>query len=855
MKYNATIMFALAIILAAPFAVSYVQIDARTQSNFTNGIDIGSETGGISLNALSGDKWFSGGSTYFTDNVALTGIANFSNQICLNGSCITSWPSGSGTSLSGLNTGQILAASSSTNASTKNIYFVDNVADLRTYAAIRGASIFVAAGNYTVSSSPILVASNVSIQANPRTAFFNAASGLNTHVFASNGRVSYVTITGIDVNGNSASNTAGDCMRFDGFFNTFDNLWVQNCAESGLRLNATAASSENRIQNGRYNATHSGIRIDSGNQDFYIHFVTFNGGRYGLYSEGNGGHVSYLNFFGQTIANLYTNAAMSTFGLRFGSAPIGLFINGTANNIIGIWSGMNLNAWTTDNLITNALIVANITSPYTMYLNVNNWVGTYTAEDLRLLGDGTSRLAITSTYKTLSINNTGNTIDSQSYVIQPLRSATSAPTVPVAGMIYLDSGANTGNSLPGLRRYNTSGSWADLSPTSAFGSSAYHVAIQGSNYVARASNGAVLITSTNASRVINAALGNASLNGRGGKVSLGSGLFSLDSSIVISQSNLTLEGEGFGTQLRLSSGVNRPVINITGTNVRYVRVRSMFIDGQRDTNPSSFGVWISTPYSTGDTHHVLEDLDIWYAGLDNVHVTGDTRVIWMNRIHTYFGNRNGYRIGGSDHQFSNLIAEGNVQDGFYVTASNTHWTNVKAFGNGAGATTYAGFTVYGINNRFTNCEAQENYNYGFFTDSSSATEVSLVGCAIDNNGINTSSSNREGIRIFGASNWQIIGTSFTNWAGRSNQTHGISLGGSVTNITVVGSSFARLATAAFEFDAAADQNGTLLLGNTGQGVSSVVFTSNPVIRNLSGSGNDYACLDSNGMLFRSNTAC
>ena len=273
-----------------------------------------------------------------------------------------------------------------------------------------------------------------------------------------------------------------------------------------------------------------------------------------------------------------------------------------------------------------------------------------------------------------------------------------------------------------------------------------------------------------------------------GTIVLSSGNFTVSSPIVISTSGVIIEGQGIATTINAVNSLNDNMIEITGTGVRNVQLKNFDLDGNKANQSSGHGVYISTPYSTGDTLHLLEDLNVSYVKQTAFYLEDDTRVVHYSRLNAYLPDDYGFYIIGSDHTMTQCIAEGAGKDGFYIGTSNAHFVMCKAFGCArleASTSNAAGFQIVGAELvTFTACEAQENKYNGFFTESSLGGYINLIACCAMDNGT-ASGDNGYGVRIWAQNNWTIIGGSYGN-AMATNQDVGISIDGGGSGYKVAG---------------------------------------------------------------------
>jgi hypothetical protein len=330
--------------------------------------------------------------------------------------------------------------------------------------ATKKGTVHIKPGTYDISTSTLL-SSGVTLEGEGTGTILKAGTNLNNAVIKSNGRINSAVIRDLYIDGNSANqSTSGTCIEVNGYYNWFLDVWALDCKDYGIYLNASVNSSESRIIGGRYNAGTNAIRISDKNNDFYVDNVTAYGGTDTIYNAGGGGRFSNIMVFNGSASSFKTNIQTSCFDCRFSVSPIGVYIDSSLSNIIGLWEGAHFTNVVFSE-ITDHAIYENVGSGISSYLNVEGWFGqNSTNADLSLDGAGTHRVKIKSSYPMLKAEklSTG-TVHAETYIRQPDYATTTAPTSPVLGMIYLDSGANTVSGSALWRRYNGS-SWTDLAP-------------------------------------------------------------------------------------------------------------------------------------------------------------------------------------------------------------------------------------------------------------------------------------------------------------------------------------------------------------------------------------------------------
>jgi hypothetical protein len=287
-----------------------------------------------------------------------------------------------------------------------------------------------------------------------------AINSLNSNVLESNGRVNSFYIENIQIDGNKASQTSGNCIYVNGFYNVFKDIWATDCKENGLFLNVSASSSESKILGGRYNGDSSGIKTSENNNDMLISTVTTTGGEYGFDIGGSGFMAGDIWSYDSTNAAFKTNVAGMVRDARMSSTPIAFKVDSTNNNVFGVWQGLTVSDLVTSS-ITDHLVEVNTTSGNSALVNLIDVVGESNNEEISLHGNGTVRLKASSAYAILDIAKEASVnIHDESYVLQPPIPQSIVPS-EVKGNIYLDDGTNTQHGNIGWRRY-TGSEWEDL---------------------------------------------------------------------------------------------------------------------------------------------------------------------------------------------------------------------------------------------------------------------------------------------------------------------------------------------------------------------------------------------------------
>jgi hypothetical protein len=301
--------------------------------------------------------------------------------------------------------------------------------------------------------------------------------------------------------------------------------------------------------------------------------------------------------------------------------------------------------------------------------------------------------------------------------------------------------------------------------------------VAAANATTKVKNGADYVcTGSNDQATINSAI--TALPAAGGLILFSAGTFNVSSAISITSSNVSLEGTGVSTIFSVSAGSNiSSVISVTGTGTVEVKLRKFSIQGS-SSDTFGDGIYYDTPWSITDTQHTLEDVYITNCPNNGVHVAAnaDTRVLLFSRVHVKNCKGNGFFMAYpscTDCIFDSCIADTIGLSGFYVGGANCNYINCKTFYCGNTGTGY-GFQIIGYNNYFTRCEAQDNYQSGFYGDSNG-----------QNGGVTA-----VGYYINGSKEWQIIGGLCINRPYGSNwQNYGILAVGSAAFTTISGVTF------------------------------------------------------------------
>lgn len=274
-------------------------------------------------------------------------------------------------------------------------------------------------------------------------------------------------------------------------------------------------------------------------------------------------------------------------------------------------------------------------------------------------------------------------------------------------------------------------------------------------------------------------------NSSGGTIYIPPGKFQVKTETNLNSSNAVILGSGNASQVFVGNTANiRSAIAITGTGTIECQIRNIYINGNNANNSNGDGIYFNTPWQTEDTHHVLEDVFIQSAKNNGIEIatSSDTRVLNFSRVRVKGCSGNNYYLAYpscTDCTFNDCISDQAGLSGFYIGGANIHFTDCKAFYNGVSGTGM-GYQIIGYTNYFTTCEAQDNYQQGFYGDNTGDATYGCFGCTFDNciadsNG-QTGGSTAIGLHGHGVKQWQIRGGSFMNRAyGSYWQNYGIVL--------------------------------------------------------------------------------
>lgn len=208
-------------------------------------------------------------------------------------------------------------------------------------------------------------------------------------------------------------------------------------------------------------------------------------------------------------------------------------------------------------------------------------------------------------------------------------------------------------------------------------------------------------------------------------------------------------GDGETSILKLKNSTNANFISMINDDARGFTVKNLKIDGNNANNTTGSGIYLyrgsGVMNSDTDFFSKLENLTIVNCAdagirIDGPGTVGDTyynvRTVFMDTVYLHRNSKYGlwaHRL--TDSVLNNVIAAGNLINGFFFdTSANNQIYGSKGFYNGINDTSEKGGT-YILNSErmnFTNFEAQEEYQNGFYVEGGS--QITCSGCTADANG-------------------------------------------------------------------------------------------------------------------------
>lgn len=285
-------------------------------------------------------------------------------------------------------------------------------------------------------------------------------------------------------------------------------------------------------------------------------------------------------------------------------------------------------------------------------------------------------------------------------------------------------------------------------------------------------NADYICTGTNDDVIIQAAINTLT---NGGRILLSEGTFSIGTQISITASNISIEGQGNATILKQAASTNLSsliYVNGTSTAINSIYLSNFLIDGNKAHNTFADGILFQTPGSE-NSWVLIENVTVQNCPNNGFrwNTAGGSASSSSYYLYKCWSKDNGgngffaeFNSGSSltDSVFDSCISETNGNSGFYLATLDTHYVSCKSYFNGSGGGSTHGYYISGYNNYFTGCQAQDNYQSGFYLnndgDATYGTQNNtFVNCDADSNNQATNGS-------YGCG-WQInntTGTTLTN---------------------------------------------------------------------------------------------
>ena len=209
------------------------------------------------------------------------------------------------------------------------------------------------------------------------------------------------------------------------------------------------------------------------------------------------------------------------------------------------------------------------------------------------------------------------------------------------------------------------------------------------------------------------------------KIYVPEGVYILDTINI--RRNTNMQGSGWGsTFFKPVDEMDGNLLSITESNAYFINLSDFTINGNKDHNTCSNGIYIKRDSITHDPIEQPKHAgDLWLT-IEQVRITG----IYGNGIGTGSSGSNfresrfnnidvnncggyGLYLAGSDNNYFQITSWGNVLDGFKISGSAERYISCKAFANGDSEHASHGFDIVGSAYQITECEAQENFGHGF----------------------------------------------------------------------------------------------------------------------------------------------
>ena len=228
---------------------------------------------------------------------------------------------------------------------------------------------------------------------------------------------------------------------------------------------------------------------------------------------------------------------------------------------------------------------------------------------------------------------------------------------------------------------------------------------------------------------------------------------------LILKTGVRLVGEGErASRLRLIDGADTHFITLADGNTEQTGIESLYLDGNGANQTTGDVVHLdNTGYdngralpSIGDPSHYMRRVTIVNAKGHGIYTAGSYSGSLFEGLVIKDCDRNGFRISSPDNHLVSVTVERSGLEGFFIEGNSNRLLGCKVFLSGrlsADNTQGTGFTVSGVSRiDLVECEAQDNREHGYGLNSS--TQLNMVGCRADRNGLGQTSTGYAGDGLF-----------------------------------------------------------------------------------------------------------
>jgi len=258
------------------------------------------------------------------------------------------------------------------------------------------------------------------------------------------------------------------------------------------------------------------------------------------------------------------------------------------------------------------------------------------------------------------------------------------------------------------------------------------------------------------------------------------------------KTRVRLNGEGWGSVLRLVAGANAHLISLSSIQQEQTQVENLWLDGNAANQGA--GSWDvvnldNTGYnnatglpSLGDPNHSMRRVSIVNGKRHGVYLAGAYQQSQLDSVLISDCGVNNFYLAAPDCHFISCISRRSGLDGFMIAGNSNRLMNCKAFLSGRlDAAHGSGFNVATVDRAdLTHCEAQSNRQHGFSLNTTSTS--SLVGCRADQNGLGSAGTGwgGDGLFIYAVTNSRIDLVCSDNGSGGLKQRWAYNSGGNCT---------------------------------------------------------------------------